>query len=298
MPLRPLKTSETVLLDTLAFAATSLSDTRDRGYGSVMVEALSALVAKAGENGFSCNLITPPAHTDEPLTAHPVFQERLVEGVIALGWEHVDQEALRIFEEQRLPFIAVHMEPDDASIPCVTSDDLGNAYKLTEHLCQGGHTRLAFVGGPPAGDVANLRIEGFRLCLEERGLALSPNHIIRGDYATVDWQLIDGLFNGEDRPTAVVAVSDLVAAKLVAWLKEHGLRVPDDVSVAGFDDDPLAGFLDPPLTTIRTTAARQGQHAAQMMMDLIAGKTPQKTRVTLPGDLVIRRSTASAPRPG
>jgi len=260
-------------------------------YGSVMVEALSGLVATAGESGFSCNLIARHLHASERLTDPPVFQERLVQGVVALGWEHVNQESLRVFEEQLLPIVAVHMEPDDPSIPCVTSDDLGNAYKLTEHLCQLGHKRFAFMGGPLAGDVANLRISGFKQCLDERGLEVPASHILRGDYSVVDWSCVDQLFRQDEKPTAVVAVSDLVAAKLVAWLKERGLSVPGDVSVVGFDDDALAGFLDPPLTTIRATATRQGQYAAKIVLDLIAGKPVEKPRIALPGDLLVRQST-------
>lgn len=262
-------------------------------------QALAGITQVVTAQGYSCTVLCADGDI-QTLLAHPVFVERTVEGLVALAWETFDYQKLRgsgIYDE--LPFVALHSESLDDAHASVNTDDFGIAYKLTEHLYQIGRRKFAFIGGPPHSDAANRRLEGFRRYLTEHEIPFDDSAVIRGDYADVDRAAFINLMRrpAEQRPTAIVAVSDLIAVKLMHWLKEEGFSIPRDVAIGGFDGDVMSPYSSTPLTTIRSTAFYQGELAGQMMLDLIAGVGLQQRRVLLPGALLIRESTVAGSNP-
>jgi LacI family transcriptional regulator len=197
-----------------------------------------------------------------------------------------------------IPVVAIDPHTGRADLPTVESDSFGGALTATRHLLELGHRRISFLGGRPDLRSAGLRDAGYRRALTDAGIAVDPDLIRAGRYeleTTRDSARI--LLAGPSRPTAVFAANDLSAIAVIEVAHELGLRVPEDLSVIGFDDVPEASRRTLPLTTIQQPMRRLGAVAAEMVFELLAGRPVEEMHVTLPTRLVVRATTAPL-RPG
>ncbi|MDT0318292.1 LacI family DNA-binding transcriptional regulator [Streptomyces millisiae] len=179
----------------------------------------------------------------------------------------------------------------------VTFDNRGGARRLTEHLLSLGHRRLGYLAGPTARTTTRHRLEGHHAALSEAGLAGEATLTVHGAYDRASGY--DGaleLLRREPRLTAILAANDTVALGVCAALRDRGLRIPQDVSVTGFDDLPFAVDATPALTTVRLPLADAGARAGRLALDR---ETPPVGGVaTYHADLMARASTAPPSRPG
>ncbi|POX39380.1 LacI family transcriptional regulator [Streptomyces sp. Ru73] len=173
----------------------------------------------------------------------------------------------------------------------VAFDNRGGARSLTEHLLDLGHRRIGCVAGPERLTTTRHRLEGHRAALAAHGVEDVPGRTVHGAYDRASgYAAAHELLRRDDRLTAVVAANDTVALGVCAALRERGLRVPDDVSVAGFDDLPFSADAVPALTTVRLPLAGAGALAGRLAM----GREPAPPAgvTLLSSELVIRNSTA------
>lgn len=180
--------------------------------------------------------------------------------------------------------------------PTVSLDNHGAAQTVTEHLLALGHRRIGLINGPATSPLTHDRRAGYEAALRAAGITPDAKLICPGDFslkAGYDGAL--QLLGMPERPTALFCESDEMAIGALKRIKEMGLRVPQDVSLAGFDDIELAAYCDPPLTTIAQPAECFGQHAVDMLIGLIEKRTLEVRHVTLPHSLVVRQSTAGVP---
>jgi LacI family transcriptional regulator len=179
-----------------------------------------------------------------------------------------------------------------ADVPSVGATNFAGGFAAMEHLLSLGHRRIAVVGGPPYRST-RARIAGCRTALQEAGVM--PDPLLERPGAFVQetgYEAAMALLRLPEPPTAIFAGSDLQAMGVYRALYELGLRVPDDVSVVGFDDIPLASLLTPALTTVRQPVREMGALATRMLLRIIAGETLESTRVELATSLVVRESSA------
>lgn len=175
--------------------------------------------------------------------------------------------------------------------PVVDYDNTNGTQSLTQHLVDLGHTRIAFVGGRANQSTVLARRRGYEAAMSEAGLKPIVIH-------TTEWDLDDGvegtarLLETELGVTAIVAVRDHVAVGALRELRRRGIRVPDDVSITGFDDLPLAADLTPPLTTVRTQMQRIGETVAGYAL---AREADASAHVVLPVEILLRGSAAAPP---
>ncbi len=181
-----------------------------------------------------------------------------------------------------------------AAITTLAFDNRGGSRRLTEHLLSLGHRRIGYVAGPPARTTTRHRLEGHLAALSEAGLGADAERLIRhGEYdRACGHRAALELLDRAPRLTAIAAANDSVAIGVCAGLRERGLRVPEDVSVTGFDDLPFSADVSPALTTVRLPLREAGSRAGRLVMG----------RETAPGDgvdqvraaLVVRTSTGVA----
>ncbi|MEO3750079.1 LacI family DNA-binding transcriptional regulator [Streptomyces sp. B6B3] len=176
----------------------------------------------------------------------------------------------------------------------VTFDNRGGARQLTGHLLELGHRRLGYVGGPAARTTTRHRLEGHRAALAEAGLAGDAERLtVHGRYDRASgYEGAVQLLSREPDLTAIVAANDTVALGVCAALRERGVRIPEDVSVTGFDDLPFAADAAPALTTVRLPLAEAGRIAARLALGRDA--RPAGGVTTCPATLVPRASTGPA----
>ncbi len=177
--------------------------------------------------------------------------------------------------------------------PSVTVDDAGAAALATEYLADLGHRAIGHIAGPPHVDTSRRRESGLRAALAERGIAVHSEWIVpssfdeQGGYAAAT-----ALLSTDPRPTAILAANTRAAIGAMAAAHSLGVTIPEDLSIIGFDEIPIAEFLQPPLTTLRRPLADMGARAVQLLLELIDGRSVTSEMLEAPSELIVRGSTA------
>jgi len=191
-----------------------------------------------------------------------------------------------------VPLVALCEAIPGADIPQIEVDNRAAARRMTQYLVSIGHRRIAYVCGPADNVLERERFRGYRDGLREEGIAFDPALVLPGDY-TLDAGTAAGhaIAGQRTRPTAVFCSNDEMAMGLMRSLVSAGIRVPEDISVAGFDDIEFAAMAEPSLTTIRQPRRELGRTGAHVLVDVLQGR-PAPPRVRLKTELVVRASTA------
>jgi LacI family transcriptional regulator len=250
---------------------------------------IEAAAAKAGYD-----LLVPSRPTSTASDSYVrLLRSRRVAGTIMVACPP-DDVRIQALVESRLPTVFVDAIGAGPHATSVASDNTEGARQITEHLLALGHRRIARITGTETDPSGRDRLAGIRAALGAAGIPEEPDLARRSDWSTEGAYraALDLLATGRDF-TAVIAESDMMAIGILRALHEHGLRVPDDVSVTGFDDIDLAAFTLPPLTTVRQDTDAIGATAVTTLLAIIDGETPPP--ILLPTEVVVRHSTA-APR--
>jgi DNA-binding LacI/PurR family transcriptional regulator len=181
----------------------------------------------------------------------------------------------------------------DESVSWVRCDDYEGGFQATSYLTGLGHTAIATIIGPENEECAVDRLSGYREALTLAGLESVPGLVAAGDWsATSGYQAARRLLATEWPFSAIFAQNDRMAVGALRALREVGLSVPDDVSMIGFDDIPLASYFDPPLTTLRQPMEESGQRAAQLLIETINNPNRAPEGVLIHARLIERVSCA------
>ncbi|MFF7893422.1 LacI family DNA-binding transcriptional regulator [Streptomyces sp. NPDC007907] len=202
-----------------------------------------------------------------------------------------------LHEEMRIlgvPLVIV----DPAGSPALDAPTIGAAnwsggVTATAHLLSLGHRRIGLIAGPPRLLCSRARLDGYRAALEGAGIPLDASLVVPGDFRPASgFSACNTLLDLPEPPTALFAASDRMALGAIEALRRRALRVPQDMSVVGFDDLPEVRWSAPPLTTVRQPLADMGGLAVRTVLGLARGEQPDAPRVELGTDLVVRASTA------
>jgi len=234
-----------------------------------------------------------PASWTSALASHDT------DGVLLITSELTTSQ-LHQLREEHIPLVVVDPvnlpEPD---LPSVGATNWAGGIAATDHLIGCGHQRIAAIGGPPGHLCSRARIDGYRSALDRAGLSYDPALVRHGDFQHEGGFVHGGdLLDLDDPPTAIFAGSDEQALGVYEAARQRGMRIPEDVSVVGFDDLPIDRWLSPPLTTVRQPLAEMGSVAAEMLGTLIDGQPLASRRVELATELIVRGSTAYGPDAG
>ena len=228
----------------------------------------------------------------ERRTISQILHNGLIDGVI-LASQMVDDPLLQSLIQSELPFILIGRHPNDKRVSYVDVDNINSAREMVAYLLRLGRRCVATITGPHNMIAGVDRLEGYHAALRDRGVPPDPNLIISGDFTEESgYTAMQHLL--PMKPDAVFAASDTMAVGAIRAIRQTGLRVPEDIAVAGFDDVPFAARSDPPLTTVRQPIHRAGAVAAETLIDMIANPSSQPHRIILPTELVIRASTGPA----
>jgi LacI family transcriptional regulator len=217
-----------------------------------------------------------------------VLQSRRVDGIIVLTGRLSDQ-ALRACAKI-LPVVATGRTLKAPGLFAMNFDNFEGGRLATEHLLKLGHRHIAFIGGAPGHPDSEERHRGYAAALEAAGASYDPSLVEPGLYHEASGlQAVERLLNGKRRFTAIFAANDQMAFGAMLGLHRHALRVPDDVSLVGFDDVASSAFMLPPLTTVHYAAQEVGGLAASVMLQMLQGQKPVAD-VPVPR-IVVREST-------
>jgi DNA-binding LacI/PurR family transcriptional regulator len=213
-------------------------------------------------------------------------------GVISVYSSFSPAEQAR-FAAYGIPLVALDPTGEPLhSTPSVGAANWSGGLAAARHLIELGHRRIATVGGPENFLCARARLDGFRAALDEAGVPVDPALIRHGRFDYADGlQLGEALLKLRKPPTAIVCGDDLQAMGVYEAARLRRVRIPDDLSVIGFDDIEFTQWSGPPLTTVRQPLAEMGATAASLVLALADGEQPAHTRVELATTLIVRGST-------
>jgi len=228
----------------------------------------------------------------EESQAIDLFLSHRVDALILMGGQLPDADVARLGE--RIPLIAIGRSIRGLEHRCVRVENRGGGYKATRHLLDLGHTRIAHLTGLPWHADAIARRQGYEAALADAGLPIDPALVVEGDFEEQSGYIgVEKLTSAGVRFTAVFTGNDQMACGAGLALFRQGLRVPQDVSVVGFDDQPHAAYTWPALTTMRQPAVDMGMAAARSLLEELRGHG--FVLPTFNTDLVLRDSTGPAP---
>ncbi len=217
-----------------------------------------------------------------------------VDGMIIMSSDLEAQRTLRTLQGS-FPVVLLNGDAESKAFDTITIENHEGARAMTRHLVARGHRRIAMIAGPERNHDAAERLRGYRTTLTENRIELDESLVVQGDFSELSGHLaVTQLLALESRPTAIFAANDSMAIGALSALRENDLRVPHDMAVAGFDDIPLARYMNPPLSTVHVDISQLGARAAALLLlSLQKGIRPHE-HMQLSTTLVIRASCGGA----
>jgi LacI family transcriptional regulator len=223
------------------------------------------------------------------------FYHRRVDGIIAsLAFATTDLEHYHPFVEKNIPVVFFDRVEEEADFPTVVIDNFDCGYKATKHLIEQGCTNISMVSSSLNRNVYFQRYNGFRKALQDANLEFKEENLIIKDITEKSGvEAANKILDLKVRPDGIFFTSDMIAAFGIKTLKDKGIRIPEDIAVVGFNNDPISKLVTPEITTINYNGALVGETAASYLFELI-NKVEQvegSKRRIVPAELLVRNSS-------
>jgi LacI family transcriptional regulator len=286
-------------------AARTLVTQRTNAIGLIIPEAVTRLFTDpffpyltqgiaevCNQRGYYLMLTIMTPRTDRDTLYRRILYSRQMDGVIVASARLTDPILPLLYGTQQ-PFVLVGHHPDYPNATWVDVDNVTGAKSMIEYLIGLGHRRIGTVTGPLKAIAGQDRLEGYRQALAQGGIPYDEALVAEGDFTEGSgFCAMEQLLQA--KPTAVFAASDTMAIGAMQALVKAGLRVPDDISVAGYDDAPIATMVNPPLTTVQQPIVDLGKAAAESLIRLLETQDVPVPPLLLSTYVVVRQSTREA----
>lgn len=255
-----------------------------------LLEMMGAITSALAARNYDLLMVTVDPYETEWINDY--LNTGKVDGFVLMTTTQKQQHIKKLIEMQA-PFIAWGVPLPGANYCSVTGDNFNGGRLAAEYLLSIGKQKIAFLGGPEAEQEVNLRYQGFESALAVAGLVLDPKRVVFGDYSNVAGNGgMRRLLDQDPEIDSVFANSDFIAIGAMDAIRERGRRVPEDISVIGYDDISLSQYSNPPLTTVRQNINESGRLLVQNLIQYL--ETGIVSNVAVPVDLVIRKSTMAS----
>lgn len=215
------------------------------------------------------------------------------DGIILMSQSEADNPFVYHVLGQKIPLIVLNRQVSANGIVNILSDDKEGTYKVVQHFIDNGHRRIAIIEGIKRFKSTEQRREGFLNALIDHGVPIHQEYIVRGQYDMESgYQAMQELIRLEEPPTAVFCSNDDMAIGAMNAAFEHGLQIPEDISIAGFDDIGFSSYAIPSLTTVKRPIEQISALGAQKVLERINKPSTVEERIFLNTELIIRKSTA------
>ena len=246
----------------------------------------------ANESGYNVLLCNTDGSANKETDYVNILRSRQVDGVI-FTTSQVNSKNARALVEAGVPVVLADRRTNMAC-DSVVADNVGGAYKAVRHLTGLGHTRIGIITGPSGMATSEERIDGYRRALLESDIAVTHELICEGDYRQHSgYECVCRLLKSPKPPTAVFACNDLMAVGAMLALEDHGLEVPKDVAVVGYDDIVIASVTRPRLTTVAQPKYEMGAVACRLLIERFRSPERPHQSIALESQLVIRESSVA-----
>ena len=245
-------------------------------------------------------LVHPAIHRDPNLINEvtDLILEKRVDGVMLTPPLSDNMQVINLLKKMNIPFVRVAPTENKSASPYVETNDEEASYDMTCQLIAQGHSRIGFICGHPDHRAMSLRYEGYKAALVENDLPLRAELVEQGDNSFESGELCGKkLLADEQRPTAIFAANDDMAAGVMMVAHQLGIKIPAQLSVAGFDDTPVAHQIWPALTTIRQPIRQMAKKATDLLLKQLKGREIQLPASMLSSSIITRESTGVLVKP-
>ena len=255
-------------------------------------EIIDGIDTVAQKNHYSILIADSHGISDAEEHYYEMLRDKRVDGIISFSSALPSERLLDYSAEGPIVIGVRYIE--NSQIPNVTIDNMKAAADITRYMLNLGHQKFCYLAGPDGARLYRSRRQGFLSALQERDITINPALMVTCDASIQGgYEAVSSLINSAADFTAVVASGDTMAIGAIRALNNFGLRVPEDIAVAGFDDIELSRLLSPTLTTVRQPKQQIGRHSMEILLDLINGKPMINYRTMLDYELVIRESSGN-----
>lgn len=255
---------------------------------------ISGIENVAYESGFSV-IVTQSQNnvTNEVARAKSLYEARISGLIVSLAKETTDICHFKQFIEHNIPVVFLERKPKGINSDTVIVDYFNAAYLATTHLVEQGCRRIAFIGDTAERNVHSEKLNGYLRALNEQNLPANDQHVVVRDIlgAEEGYSCATCLLNLSNAPDAIFAANDTAAVGVIQYAKRKGVRIPEDLAVVGFNDDPVSLIIDPPLSTVALPAVEMGKIAAQEVLDRNRAREMYVKSVALKAKLMVRKSS-------
>jgi DNA-binding LacI/PurR family transcriptional regulator len=266
-------------------------------FNPILEKFIHSMAEAAARHDYHVLTFPCPEPYDEVDVYREMVKNGRVDGFI-LPNTNLNDRRIRYLLDESFPFVAFGRSNSEWDFPWVDVDGADGVRQAVAHLLKLGHQCIACLAWPEASLTGQYRLDGYQAAMTSAGLQVDPAWIIRieNDYYYAYQSAQTWLDLPSDRrPTAVVALTDLMAIGVINAATDAGLTVGPELAVIGFDDAPIASYLRPALTSLRQPIAEIGERVVTMLIDLVRGETPSPSQVLLKPRLIVRDSTGPAP---
>lgn len=238
------------------------------------------------------HLVVSSSHNNkEEIQAALAMMRGRVDGLVIMS-PHIDAETLNENLPHSLPVVLLNCYVESSNFDALNIDNYGGTFEMTKHLLSHGHRRIAIIKGTEHNIDAAERLRGYRDALRQFGGELDERLEFPGAFSEASgYEAVKRWFELSPRPTAIMASNDSMAIGALSALREHGVQVPQEVALAGFDDVPIASYLSPSLTSVQVGIHNLGVRAIETVLHAVRHKnTHRKQQIVLPTKLRLRES--------
>ncbi|HEX6385334.1 MAG TPA: LacI family DNA-binding transcriptional regulator [Anaerolineae bacterium] len=257
-----------------------------------LLQILDGLLDVVQQNGLRL-LIDSLGESNGKQSYLNLVRAKRIDGLIVLD-PRSDNPALHALAQEGFPLVLIG-DLSGADICSVDVDNRTASSVAVKHLLSLGHSRIGCITNAPLAGyrVTEERLLGYRDALDAAGIAFDETLVRYGEYTPESgFSRMNSLLDeARPWPTAVFVASDVVAFGAMAAIQQRGLKIPDDIALVGYDDVPLARFVNPPLTTVRLPASEQGRRAGELLLDLVLKRPRHGRRILLATELIVRASS-------
>ncbi|HLE31423.1 MAG TPA: LacI family DNA-binding transcriptional regulator [Bacteroidota bacterium] len=266
-------------------------------HGEFFSEVIRGMDQTARKHRYHLLISSSHNNKSEIAAALGVMRGR-VDGLIIMS-PNIDAHTLNTNLPSSLPLVLLNCSIEDNSFDTFNIDNFNGAREAVLHLIGHGHRRIAVIKGTEGNIDARERLRGYLSALESAGISRAPELEFEGMFTEISgYQAVEPILQLRPRPSAIFASNDSMAIGAMSALETFGVAVPDDLALAGFDDTPIARFVNPALTTVHVDISNLGVQAVERLLTSVKEEHPRgRTQIVLPTRLVARESCGCKMRP-
>ncbi len=242
------------------------------------VELLTGIEKACAEYNYEM-VFLPKKDEISPVDYCKLYYERKADGLLIIA-PAINDEQIKKIEENKIPCVLIDGRFKGKNILFVDGDNVKGGFLATEYLIKKGHKKIGFISGWWFVRNTQDRLKGYKKALKKYSIKILPEYIVKGDFSEeAGYNGMNYLLNLKEKPTAVFCANDLMAIGAIKAVNQKGLKVPDDISIIGFDNIKLTEYYEPAITTIKQFAKEKGYKAVQLLLGLINNKKNLKSEI-------------------